>query len=472
MEEDALATAIASSPPSYESVLLFLTSLAQWLNAVRERLACLGEVGRHAIAVDALARHYERTYGQLTESAWRHTTEVDAATTSLFPSASVELTAWILLRLLLLVFAWWMLLRLVLATTIPRLRARQIAGKPRTHWSLSFSDAHAAEAFIRPDAAQRRINATLLWTVGACGSVASLLILCLLTMHLWVDVVLSNLLQRWTAPLRRAQTWVSSRLWRSSSWLPGSLRAAVTLVGAHATSLSGVAAEWHTGSFSRFAWLRRVTRQVKMIYLWNMFGGAVLGMALWLLNYSAGLLRSYNASLPYFEENDPLLRWLTQQEAEDALQRTDTAFVALLEIQRRQERVVEKLKSSLELATPREQQRCLAMGEEGEGPQSVSGDTIPAAATSDATEDAEGEGEGAADRASAAMIGKGYGVDDKAGKSPEECGPSPDCVLATAFEEAAAATGQDGGVTNVTRCAAPLAQGIEGAAATTPQMEK
>ncbi|KAG5488631.1 hypothetical protein JIQ42_00243 [Leishmania sp. Namibia] len=474
MQENMLAAATASPPPSYESVLVFLSALAQWLKGARERLTCRDEVGRHAIATDALTRHLERAYGQLTESLWRHTAAVDDATTSLFPSASVELTAWVLLRLLFVVLAWWMLVRLVHAATIPRLRARHIAGKHRVHRSTSVGDAQAVKAFIRPNAAQRSINATLLWTVGACGSVACLLILCLLTMHVWVDVVLWSLLQRWTAPLRQAQAWVSSRaLWLSNGWLPRSLQADITTVAPHATSFFSVAAEWHLSSFSRLAWLRRVTQQVKMMYLWGMFGGAVLGVALWLLSYSSGLLRSYNASLPYFEESDPLLRWLAQQEAEDALQRTDTAFDTLLEIQRRQERAVEKLQSSLVLTTPRERQRCLQVAEEGGSPQCLADEAVLAAATGVAGEDTPSDGEAAAAGAGAAMIGEGYSRDGHAGKSPKVYRPSPDWTLAAAFEEvaAAASTTRSEGCTNARCGTAPQAEGDENAATTAPREE-
>ncbi|CBZ26081.1 conserved hypothetical protein [Leishmania mexicana MHOM/GT/2001/U1103] len=475
MEEDAPATATASPPPSYESVLVFLTTLAQWLKHARERLTCRDEVGRHAIAVEVLRRHRERAYAWLTESVWRHTAAAGDVNTSLFPSASVELTAWVLLRLLVLLLTWWLLMRLVRATTVPRLRARQIAVHLHGRLPTSVRDAQAAEAFIWPNSAQRGINATLLFTVSACVSVACLLILCLLTMHVWVDVVLLRLLQHWTAPLWQAQAWVSSHvLWPSNSSQQGSLRAPATSVEHYATSFMSAVSGLNSSLFNKLAWLRRVTQQVKLMYLWGMVGGTVLGVALWLLRYSSRLLRTYNASLPYFEESDPLLRWLAQQEAEATQERTNAAFAALLESQDRQERVMEKLASSLAPATPRERQRYLQMAEEGVESHCLVDDAAPAAATGDATEDERYDGETAAAGTGAVIISNGCSGDGDAGKLRAESGPPHDNALAAAFEAAAAAAPatRDEGTTEASCGTTPQAEEEEGAATTASRMAK
>ncbi|AYU83590.1 hypothetical protein, conserved [Leishmania donovani] len=475
MEEGAPANATASLPPSYESVLVFLTTLAQWLKHARERLTCRDEVGRHAIAVEVLTRHRERAYERLAESVWRHTAVAGDISTSLFPSASVELAAWVLLRLLVLLLTWWLLMRLVRATTLPRLRARQIAVHPDVHLSTSIGNAQAVEAFIHPDAAQRGINATLLLTVSACVSVACLLILCLLTMHVWVDVVLLRLLQHWTAPLRQAQAWVASHwLWPSNSPQPGSLRAPATPVEQYATSFISVVSGLNSSLFSKLAWLRRVTQQVKLMYLWGMVGGTMLGVALWLLGYSSRLLRTYNTSLPYFEENDPLLCWLGQQEAAAAQQRTNAAFAALLESQHRQERVMERLASSLAPATPRQRQRYLQVTEEGVESHCFVDDAALAAATSDATEDERCNGETAAGGTDAVIIGKGCSGGGDPGKLRVESGPSPDKALAAAFEEAAAAASatRDEGAAEASCGTTPQAGEKEGAATTASRMAK
>ncbi|CAG9583759.1 conserved hypothetical protein [Leishmania major strain Friedlin] len=471
MEEGAPANATASLPPSYETVLAFLTTLAQWLKHARERLTCRDEVGRHAIAVEALTRHRERAYEQLTESVWRHTAAAGDMSTSLLPSASVELTAWVLLRLLVLLLTWWLLMRLVRATTLPRLRARQIAVHPHVHLPTSVGSAQVVEAFIHPDAAQRGINATLLLTVSACVSVACLLILCLLAMHVWVDVVLLRLLQHWTAPLWQAQTWLASHvLWPSNSSPQGSLQAPATPVEQYATSFISVVSGLNSSLFHKLAWLRRLTQQVKLMYLWGMVGGTMLGVVLWLLGYSSTLLRTYNASLPYFEENDPLLRWLAQQEAEAAQQRTNAAFAALLESQHRQERVMERLASSLAPATPRERQRYLQMTEEGAGSHCFVEDAALASATSDATEDERRNGETAAGGADAVIINNGCSGDGNAGKLRVASGPSPDSDLAAAFEVAASATRGEGAAE--ASCGTTPQAEEEGAATTALRMAK
>ncbi|CAJ1037984.1 conserved hypothetical protein [Leishmania braziliensis MHOM/BR/75/M2904] len=477
MKEAASATVAASPAPAYESVFVFLSTLAEWLKHARERLTCRDEVGRHATVVEVLTHHHERAYGRLAEFVWRHAAVISDVGTSLFPSAAVELTACVLLRLLLLLLAWWMLLRLVRTTTAPRLRARQIAVHPHMHQPKCIGNAQAVEAFIRPDAAQRGINTTLLWTVSACGLVACVLILGLLTMHIWMDVVLWRLLERWFSPLWQAQAWVSSRaLWTSNDSWQGSLRAAAAPIIKHYTSsFFGVASECHLHLLSSFAWLRRVTQQVKMVYLWGVIGGTVLGVALWLLSYASRLLRNYNESLPYFEENDPLLCWLAQQEAEATQQRNNAALVALLESQRRQERVMERLTSSLTPAV-QEQQQSLSVAKKRESPQRLE-DNATNAATANDTKSGRPlfDDETAAAKTSAVTIATDGSDDCSAGKSREGSGPLSSNVLTAAFEEAVAAASatRTKGTTGTSCQTAPQSEEAEAAtAATMSQTER
>ncbi|GET93303.1 hypothetical protein, conserved [Leishmania tarentolae] len=437
MKEGGPVTATASPPPSYESVFVFLATLAQWLKQARESLTCRDEVGRHAIAMEVLTSYRERAYDEFTEFFWRDSTPPSNASTSLFPSASVELTVWVLLRLLVLLITWWLLMRLVRTSTVPRLRARQMVAHSHMRLPTSIRNAQAVDAFIRPDAAQRGINTTLLLTASACVLVACLLVLCLLTMHIWVDVVLLRLVQHWAAPLWQAQAWVSSHLlWPFNSSQQESLRAPATPVKEYTTSLFRVASKLNLSLFNKLAWLRQVTQQVKLMYLWGMVGGTMLGVALWLLSYSSRLLQTYNASLPYFEETDPLLRWLAQQEAEATQQRANAALVALLESQRRQEQAMEKLTSSLGPETSGEPKRYLQMAKEGVESRSLTDDATLAEAASDAKDD-ESDGEKAAAGTGAAIIRKDCSGDGDAGRLRGELGPPPDDSSTAAFEEAA-----------------------------------
>ncbi|KAG5490106.1 hypothetical protein JKF63_00225 [Porcisia hertigi] len=441
MQENGHTTATASQPPSYESVLVFLSSLAQWLKVAQEHLTCKHEAGRHAIAVEVLTRYYESVYGPLEEFVWRRTTAVSEAR-SIFPTASVQLTAWVFLRVLLFLVAWRMLMRLVRATTLPRLRARQIASHCCAHLSW-LDNARVVEALIWSDAAQRGINATLLWTVGACGAVACLLILGLLTMHVWVDTVLWHVLQRWMLSLSQVQAWVSSCVWWPSGESP---TGAATPLVEYATSFLSVVSAWQSNLLAPLVGLRRIMQQIKIVYLWSMIGGAVLGVALWLLSYSSRLLQIYNASLPYFEENDSLMRWLAQQEAEATQQCADAAVVALLEGQRWQEKVMERLTNSLAQATNQERQRCLDLVQGGGGQDDFRDDATLAAATSDASEDVQCGGDPVAPGSGAEMVSEGCIASGQAGSPCKEFEVPLHCALHGTQEEeasAAAATGEE-----------------------------
>ncbi|KAK7199945.1 hypothetical protein NESM_000043000 [Novymonas esmeraldas] len=351
MSVDSAAAAEAMTAPSYEVILSYLIALAQWLKDARDRLTCRAEVGPHASAVDALCRHHERAYGPWLQALRRRTDDASAA---LLPTAAAELAVVVVCQFLVLVLLWWALLRIVRAATVPRLRARQIAVQLRQHLSMSATNVAAVEAFIRPDAAQRGINASLLWTVGVCGTLALVLVLCLLMMHTLVDVMTWRALQRWTRSLRPVAAWVSSRApWRFGvDGIDSAAPTPTTPLQQYAAVLVNSASGWMDGLFDSLMWLRGALQQAKMLYLWGAIGGAVLSVALWLLRYSAALLRSYDASLPYFDERDSLARWLAQQATAATQQRTDAALAALLKNQQRHARAVEALTSSLSPTAP------------------------------------------------------------------------------------------------------------------------
>lgn len=330
----------SAAAPSYEVLHRFLWQLAEWFAEAQVRLTCRNDVVAHTLSADDLARHYHRAYGWVSTwvgGSWQRNSgaAVDAADAAL-PRVALQLTAAVLLRGGLLLLLWWALPRRVWADMLPRLRAWHITRRLRSYLTAHEHDARElADTLLRPDVAQRRVNANALWTAWVCGVVGCVLILGLLSMHVWVDVVLWQMVLRWAAPLRQAWSWAQSHTPRP----------------ADETAPYGVQPASHVplwGITRTLAPLRRIAEHARLFYLWSVVGGTALAAALWLLRHATDLLGTYNASVPFFSDSDAALRQLARQDAEDTQRRTEATLQAVLLHQRAQAATLEGLARALE----------------------------------------------------------------------------------------------------------------------------